>query len=157
MVITLISAKCYAQEDDYKLFRDYLLGHCKPPKSVINQCGWQLAMVKLTTNKQGYVIAYNFLNQVSDSLKLSFKPLLGYKFPIKLNMQNKTFVFAQTFYNLKNDCVRSDSPDVQQVFELTYQCLTQQMLANPKTIFYDVTLTTIGTDESIRDSRHNKD
>jgi hypothetical protein len=150
ILIILMSVRCYGQQDKYKLFRDYLLEHCKPPKSVIDQCGWQLAMVKLTTNKQGRVVAYGFLNQASDSLKLSFKPLIGYKFPARLNMQNKTFVFAHTFYNLKGNCIGPGHADAQNVFEITYGCIAKQLLANPKTIFYDVTMTTLGTEESIR-------
>ena len=107
-------------------------------------------MVRLTTNKQGRVVSYTFLNQAPDSLISSFKPLIGYKFPLRLNMQNKTFVFAQTFYNLKSNCIKTDSPGAQSVFEITYGCMAKQLLVNPKTIFYDVTITTFGPDESIR-------
>ena len=149
----LATLKCYAQTDKYEDIRNYIITHCKPPKVVTNQCGWQLAMVKLVTNKQCRVINYSFLNQASDSLKLTFKPLLHYKFPAKLKMQNKTFVFAQTFYNLLDNCNKADFPDVQKVFEITYGCFTKQLRLNSKTIFDDVTFTSISNDERIIDKR----
>jgi hypothetical protein len=120
---------------------------------VTNQCGWQLAMIKVKTNNQGKVIDYSFLNPASDMLKAAFTPLLHYKFPSKLNMKNKTFVFAQTYYNLRGKCTVKDLPDVQNVFEMTYQCFIKQLKLDPQTIFDDIIFATVGNDERVIDKR----
>jgi len=149
VIAILLAINCYAQEDKYEVFREYMMAHCRPSKIVTDLCGLQLAIVKLTTNKAGHVVDVSFLNEASDSLKVAFKPLLGYQFPLKLKMQNKAFVFAYTFYNLRSDCIKVASTDTQEAFVITYQCLIKQMKANPKTIFYDITTTTIGLDPEI--------
>jgi hypothetical protein len=148
LLASFLSIKCYAQKDKYAAFVEYLNNNCKAPPSVINLCGWQLAMVKLTTNNAGRVVSYSLLNQTSDSLRLMFKPLLGYLFPVKLKMLNKSFVFAYTFYNLRNNCIKNDLPEIQKMFETTYTCFIKQLKANPKTIFYEGTFGSESLDNS---------
>lgn len=149
LFVIVLSTKCMAQNDKYEQFGEYMLSHCKAPKSVIEKCGWQFALVRLHTDKQGRVTACDLLNQGTDSMKVMFKPLLNYRFPLNLKMQGKTFVFAYVFYNLKKGCSSSDSPDPDLIFNTTYQLMIKQMAIEPKTIFYKTTFGTSNFDETV--------
>ena len=138
--VIALSTKCIAQKDKYEPFREYILEHCKVPKSVIGKCGWQVAMVRLRTNVQGKVIPCDLMNKAtSDSMAVMFKPLLNYQFPFNLKMQGKSFVFAYAFYNINHGCNPTDSPDPDIVFRTTYQVMIDQIAKHPKTIFYKIT------------------
>lgn len=117
-------------------FLKYVGKNFNPPKAVKESCEWQYAVIKIQTDKNNKILAYNLLNNVSDDLKSSFKFLKDYQFPATTLINGRPIVFCVSIENKKMECAplqKQHSPP--EVLGLIYANLKPQMEFEPKTIF----------------------